>query len=229
MHRFKKESLRIILFICLFLLLGCSRTSDIIKVKINYKKSLSFKVNGQQFKGVGVPTFAKEYLIEIEAPFKLNYVKIESCHREIVLRNAYHKKRILKNRKKFQFNYKPIGLEKECIVFITALNENGKGKFGQIAFESPEYKVMATNYCNGIKSKTKGVSLCQTKKGLIQMIEFDEDLIVKSTCPIMGYNGRKNIFKYEPESGDCVFLFMGKDRLHKLVSFGYDQIIYEDE
>lgn len=228
MCRFKKKNLGIIILLSLFLLLNCSRTSDIIKVKINYKKNLSFKVNGQQFRGVGVPSLAKEYLIEIETPFKLNYVKIESCHREVVLRNAYHKKRILKNRKKFQFNYKPIGLEKECIVFITALNENGKGKFGQITFESPEYKVMATNYCNGVKSKNKGVSLCQTKKGLIQMIEFDEDLVVKSTCPIMSYNG-KNIFKYEPESGDCIFLFMGKDRLHKLVSYGYDEIIYEDE
>jgi len=227
MHRFKKKSFRKLIFLSLLLLLSCSRTSDILKVKVNYKKDLTFSINGQSFKGIAIPTLSKSYLIEIEAPFKLNYVKVESCHREIVLRNAYHKKRIIKNRKKFQFNYKPIGIEKECIVFISALNENGKGKFGQIAFQAKQYNVRAKNFCNGKESTTNGVSLCQVKKGLIQMIEFDEDLVVNSTCPIMSYNGKKS-FKYEPESGDCVFLFMGKDRLHKLISYGYDEIIYED-
>ena len=100
----------------------------------------------------------------------MNYVKIESCHREKVLRNVYHKKRILKNRKKFQFNYKPIGIEKGCIVFISALNENGKGKFAQIAFQDKQYNIKAKNFCNGKESTNNGVSLCQAKKGLIQMI-----------------------------------------------------------
>ena len=227
MCRPKEKSIRRLILLILIVFFSCSRTSDIIKIKRNYKKDLSFSINGKPFKGVAVPTLSKAYLIEIEAPFKLNYVKIESCHREIVLRNAYHKKRILKNRKKFQFNYKPIGIEKECIVFISALNENGKGKFAQIAFQAKQYNINAKNFCNGKESNTSGVSLCQSKKGLVQMIEFDEDLEVRSTCPIMSYKGKKN-FKYEPESGDCVFLFMGKDRLHKLVSYGYDEIIYED-
>ncbi len=113
MHRFKKKSFRKLIFLSLLLLLSCSRTSDILKVKVNYKKDLTFSINGQSFKGIAIPTFSKSYLIEIEAPFKLNYVKVESCHREIVLRNAYHNKRIINNRKKSQFNYKPIGNEKE--------------------------------------------------------------------------------------------------------------------
>ena len=226
MRRSKKKDLRIIFILFLFLF-SCSRTSDIIKVKRNYKKDLIFSVNGSSFVGVGVPPLSKSYLIEIETPFKLNFVKIESCHREIVLRNAYHKKRIIKNRKKFQFHYKPIGIEKECIVFISALNENGKGKFGQIAFQTKNYNIKAKNFCNGKEIISNGVSLCQSKKGLVQMIEFDEDLEVRSTCPIMSFKGKKS-FKYEPESGDCVFLFMGRDRVHKLISYGYEEIIYED-
>tara|TARA_R100000781_G_scaffold105913_1_gene69795 strand:+ start:3790 stop:4476 length:687 start_codon:yes stop_codon:yes gene_type:complete len=228
MYRFKEKSLRVTLYFFFVIIFSCSTPSDIIKIKTNYKKDLDFVVNNKSFKGIAVPKLSKSYLIEIETPFKINYVKIESCHREVVLRNVYHKKRIIKNRKKFQFNYKPIGIEKECILFISALNEAGKGRFAQILFQAKQYNIKAINFCNGQETTAKGVSLCQSKKGLVQMIHFDEDLEVRSTCPIMSYKGKKN-FKYEPESGDCVFLFMGKDRLHKLVSYGYNEVLYEDE
>ena len=168
--------------------------------------------------------------IDLRIPISLVLFLTKIVSPDIILKAAtiIIKKRIIKNRKKFQFNYKPIGIEKECIVFISALNENGKGKFGQIAFQTKNYNIKARNFCNGEKIVSNGVSLCQSKKGLIQMIEFDEDLEVRSTCPIMSFKGKKS-FKYEPESGDCVFLFMGRDRVHKLVSYGYEEIIYEDE
>ena len=228
MRRLKTKTLRKIITLIGLLFLGCSKTTDLIKTKVNYKKTLEFSVNGKVFKGVGVPKYSKSYLVEIEAPFKLNYVKIESCHREMVLKNAYHKKRIIKNRKKFQFNYNPIGIERECILFITALNESGKGRFAQVVFQSKKYTLNALNFCNGEKSKTAGVSFCQSKKGLTQLIQFDEDLVVRSTCPIYPFETKKT-FKYDPQSGDCVYLFLGRDRLHKLIVYGYDEIIFEDD
>ena len=228
MFRFKTKTLQRLISLVLFVLLGCNKTTDLIKSKVNYKKTLDFSVNGHKFKGIGVPLYSKSYLIEIAAPFKLNYVKIESCHREKVLKNVYHKKRIIKNRKIFQFNYNPIGIERECILFIMALNENGKGRFAQIVFQSKRYNLNALNFCNGKETKNQGVSICQSKKGLTQLIQFDDDLVVRSTCPIFPFEGKK-IFKYDPQSGDCIYLFLGRDKLHKLVSYGYDEIIFEDD
>lgn len=225
MYRIKKTNV-LLIFILLFV--GCTVNKDITKPNIEYKKTLSFKVNDQSFVGVGVPNHAKTYKIEVSTPFKLNFLKIESCHRAIVLKNAYHKKRILKNHKKYIFNYNPIGLERECILLITALNEKGKSKFGQIVLKNKSYNVSAKSYCNGEFKKTEGVTMCQGKAGLIQLIEFENKMIAQSNCPIMALKDKKT-FRYDLESGDCVFLFVGKDRAHKLITFGYDEVLLEEE
>ncbi len=225
MYRIEKTNVLLILIIFLF---GCSVNKDITKPNVEYKKTLSFKVNGQSFVGVGVPSYSKNYKIEITTPFKLNFLKIESCHRAKVLENAYHKKRILKNHKKYVFNYSPMAIEKECILLITALNERGKSKFGQVVFKTKEYNTKAKSYCNGELILTEGVTMCQGKAGLIQLIEFENDLIPQSNCPIMAIKNTKS-FRYDLESGDCVFLFVGRDRTHKLITFGYDEVLLEEE
>ena len=175
---------------------------------------------------MGVPKKSKVYKVQIEAPFNLDYVKIESCHREHILENVYTKKRILKNRKKYEFLYRPIGIEQGCILIISALSKKGKYHFGQVAFESKGYKAKALNHCNGKTIESDGVSMCQSKKGLIQLIEFQNEMKPRSNCDI--YSADKKVFRYEIKAGDCIFLFLGKNKLHKLVTWGYEDFILED-
>tara|TARA_R100001509_G_C4793939_1_gene190750 strand:- start:56 stop:742 length:687 start_codon:yes stop_codon:yes gene_type:complete len=228
MCRFKRSILiKIIIGLLVFILWSCSPQSlQKIKSKALYKRNLSFAVNGESFRGIGVPKKNKSYKIEIQAPFNLDYVKIESCHREHILENAYIKKRILKNRKKYEFVYKPIGIEKECILILTVLSKKGKYHFGQVAFNTKEYKAKALNYCNGKTIKSDGVSMCQSKKGLIQLIEFENQMKPQSNCEIHSVDGK--VFKYDITAGDCVFLFLGRNKLHKLVTWGYEDFILEE-
>ena len=70
--------------------------------------------------------------------------------------------------------------------------------------------------------------MCQGKAGLVQLIEFENKMIAQSNCPIMALKDKKT-FRYDLKSGDCVFLFVGRDRAHKLITFGYDEVLLEDE
>ena len=69
--------------------------------------------------------------------------------------------------------------------------------------------------------------MCQSKKGLIQLIEFEREMKPRSNCPVMALEGNKK-FRYEVGKGDCVFLFLGKDRIHKLITYGYEEVILEE-
>ena len=228
MYRFKESKIFKIILLCfIFLFVGCPSTLKTLKPKIKYKRNLKFKINKETFIGVGVPSYNKSYLVTIEAPFPLDFVKIETCHRETIIQNAFYKKRIMKNKKKYQFTYNPIGIERDCILIISILSKKGIYHFGQAAFQTKGYGVMADNYCNGSLSRKEGVSMCQSKKGLIQLIEFESEMKPRSNCPVMALEGNKK-FRYEVGKGDCVFLFLGKDRIHKLITYGYEEVILEE-
>ena len=216
-----------ILSVELFFLVGCPSVTQKIVYKVQYRKDLKFKINNSFFIGVAVPPIAEAYEIEIEAPFKLDLLKIETCHREISIQDAFYKKRILKKRNLYKFNFVPIEIEKDCIVEISALSKKEAHSFGFIALNSGFYNITATNTCNGTKKSSEGVSICQAKKGLIQQIKFKEKVIPQGNCPIMKINDFK--FQYEIKKNHCVFLFTVKDllrrKIHKLHTYGYEKII----
>jgi hypothetical protein len=93
-------------------------------------------------------------------------------------------------------------------------------------FNCKEYKAKALNQCNGKTIQSDGVSMCQSKKGLIQLIEFENQMKPQSNCEIHSVDGK--VFKYDITAGDCVFLFLGKNKLHKLVTWGYEDFILEE-
>jgi len=229
MYRFKENASFKLIFLVLFFLLGCPSVRKDLQHKINYKKTLRFHINDKVYVGLSLPPIRKSYSIMVTAPFNLDFLKIETCHREIVLEKAFYRKRILKDKKKYKFFYTPTEIEKDCPLFITALSQKGVYSFGEVILNHPEYSMQALNYCNGEVYESEGVSICQSKKGLTQLIEFGKKVIVQSNCSVITLKGGRK-FKYEVGSGDCVFLFFSidkKNKIHKLITFGYEEIILE--
>jgi hypothetical protein len=222
-----KRIINIFFYIVIFFFLGCPSVNQKLVNTINYRKDLKFKVNDHFFIGVGIPPLADSYKIEIEAPFELDLIRIETCHREISIQDAFYKKRIIKKRKKYHFIFKPLEIEKDCIIEISALSKKEAHSFGMIVLNNNEYGLTAKSICNGTIKNHKGVSLCQAKNELIQVIQFFKNVEVRGDCPIMEMS--KNKFKYEVKPNHCVFLFMqrdlGKRKIHKLHVFGYEKII----
>ena len=224
MHSFYKKA---ILSGALLFFGGCPSINQKIKFETQYRKDLSFKINSSSFKGIAVPNISDKYEIEINSPFKLDLLKIETCHRELSIEGAYYKKRILKNKKVYKFSFKPIEIEQDCIIEISALSKKNTHSFAFIALNSGFYNIEAKNFCNGNEINSLGVSACQSKEGLVQLIKFKEPVIVNSNCPMdkIGHNK----FQYEIQKNHCVYLFTSKDmlkrRLHKLHTFGYEKII----
>ena len=224
MHNFYKKS---ILSVALLFFGGCPSINQNIKFKTQYRKDLDFKINSTSFKGVAVPNIADKYEIEVNSPFKLDLLKIETCHRELSIEGAYYKKRILKNKKVYKFSFKPIEIEQDCIIEISALSKKNTYSFGFIVLNSGFYNIKAENFCNGSKVISLGVSACQSKQGLVQLIKFKEPVIANSNCPINKIGHNK--YQYEIQKNHCVYLFTSKNvlkrRVHKLHTYGYEKII----
>jgi hypothetical protein len=222
-----KRIINALFFIGIFLLFGCPIVNQKLVNTINYRKDLKFKINDHLFIGVGIPPLSDSYKIEIEAPFELDLIRIETCHREISIQDAFYKKRIIKKRKKYHFTFKPLDIERDCIIEISALSKKEAHAFGMIVLNNKEYGLTSKSICNGVVKTHKGVSLCQAKNDLIQVIQFFKNVEVKGDCPIMEMGDNK--FKYEVKPNHCVFLFMqrdlGKRKIHKLHVFGYQKII----
>ena len=98
-------------------------------------------------------------------------------------------------------------------------------------FETPEAKLPAVVSCNGSEYNSRGVTVCQSKKGLTQLITFPVEVEVDppGNCPLRKTPGKISgkIFKYKIPRGRCVFAFKEKagERIHRLTTLGYEDIL----
>jgi len=207
----------------------CTRTVQKLNPQISYQKDLNITVNGHSFKGTALPKLSQKYKIEIESPTNLDLLTLESCHRHISIQNAFHKKRVIKNKKKYIYNFVPSPLEKDCFLEVKALSKKEAHSWGLIVFNSDEYTIPATVYCNGDKINYQGTSICQSKKDLDQQIIFKRKVAVEGNCPIVraGLSNYK-VYNLTIKEGFCVFIFRTEKEFHRLYTFGYDQIILRD-
>jgi len=187
------------------------------------------------FCGVGVLPYQDSYDLQVDNEGKLNFFSMTSCHREITTENSddgiFHKNGRIK------INYKPT-LEKgrACPLFVAAFNRKGKHGWGFLAFEHPRFQLPAKLKCNGSEYRGNGVSVCQSRLGLIQTISFEEEVVPikpvngaaerKELCPTLPTEDNKT-FEYMMPTRECVYGFVGKKskKIHKFYSIGYEQLI----
>ena len=86
------------------LITGCGSLQGYDK-KAFYKKNLIMEVNDVIIVGFGTAPYSTSYKIKIKNHKKMDYLSIESCHRNIGIESPYFKQRVIKNRKEFEYDY----------------------------------------------------------------------------------------------------------------------------
>lgn len=226
-----KAPQKIVLILLGLLVAGCTTTVQKPNPDLFYKRDLKMKVNGVQGTGLLVVPRAEKYRVFGESSGKLDLLTLTSCHREHSSENEGLD---------FEYDYKPNpGIEDSdaCPIKIEG-NEKKKGRhsWGFIDFEGPDAILPATVQCNGSTSKANGVSACQSRADLIQVIEFDQEVRVwpDKGCELNGKPGeqRGKRFEFKIRRGECVYAFLeaaGQGRWHRLTTLGYEAILIREE
>lgn len=203
---------------------ACSNVSQIPQASKFYKRELEVKVNGALCSGACVVKRAPKYTLEVNAPADMDYLSIETCHRHVTKEDLGDS---------FTYDYVPlVGVEDgiDCAVEITTLDKkHAKNGYAYIEFESDLFTLSSLIKCNGQVYQAQGVSICQSKKGLSQVIEFKEPVKVSpdDSCPLDAEHSG-SLFEFHLPRGACLYLFQSKSGdLHKLITLGSEDQILE--
>lgn len=232
-----------------FVLSGCSllSTKEIYQPSASetYKNDLRVSINGRIFVGVGVLPSEPSYTVEVFPEGRIDRITWRTCNREEVVDQdpkGFWDGIFGSKKDRYSFTLaRTTGLEDvtACGLKITVLEEKKRRNgFAFFDFEDarPEITLPATLTCNGIKSQTSGVSLCQSAAGLYQQIEFPAEVIQKGSgpnCDVMKpLNGDLTKYRFVmPPGEDCVYYFVsnvkdenGKRLTHRLTLIGYTDV-----
>ena len=198
-----------------------------------YKKDMVVTVDGVTSEGILVVPQKDIHNIHIKAQGDLDLFTFTTCHREEIAEDVSNVtetrgffRRKIEKKREVKLDYRPAKIEKmgACPVQLGGYEE-GKGRhsWGFIDFESPSTTLKGKLYCNGSESLGATVTACQSRAGLIQAIEFEEEVFVAPTegCEI-GYT-KGTFFKFQIKKGQCVYAFMNKKlEVHRLTTLGYE-------
>lgn len=231
----RKNNMEKIIILSLFLFLSCiTNKNEKAEPSIYYKRDIQMNINGFDFDGTGVVKKSDKYKFKIKAKGNLDLFIMATCHREITSESAWTKK-LFVDKKEASFEFIPNEIEFDCpLNLLGAEIIKGRHSWGFVDFESNEYILPAINICNGEKINSNGVSVCQSKQGLIEEIRFEVEVFVspvEQECQTFLSNSG-NIFKYNIPENECVYLFVEKQkphRKHKLSTIGYQDVLLRSE
>lgn len=214
-----------LILVQIFLVLSLIQcTHKILDSKSTYRKTLKFEVDGESSYGTYSAKKKQSYNLEIYVPQKPNFVKLTSCHQERIF---------IKPGKEIEFEYRPDpdieSGDLPCPLEISVIEVSGKNQWGLIDFKLKSESLPAHIQCNGSSIDAKGSYICQSRFGLIQSIEFQEELISYSpeNCnTIEPRQGKK--FYFSINEGNCFYIFSNKNGMFRLVTFGYNEALLDD-
>jgi len=198
----------------------------------SYKYDMSGTINGTKFNGVGVIPASPKYEMSIESQVDVDLLTVTSCHREFSVESAISVG-WFKQKRGYTYEYNPSqGLEDvgSCLVRIGSYNKaDAQNAWAIVDFETPDATLPAESLCNGSDDKTNGVSICQSREGLIQVIKFDTPVRVSDKIPDGCKPSSDDLmtWTYRAYAGECVVAFQeisGLHRVHRHTTIGYNQI-----
>lgn len=219
-----------------FSLAGCasvpSASLPSASPNVAYKYDIKGTVNGVPFDGVGVIPYAQNYDMKIVSRVDVDLLTIGSCHRDIDVESAIQLG-WFDSKRGYNYKFIPNSIESSnsCLVRFGAYNQANsvQNSWGIIDFETPDRTLPAINVCNALTVNSNGVSICQSRIGLIQQIVFPvqvrQDPNISPACK---FSTSDNLtWQYKMPSGECVIEFqeLGEaHRLHRHTTVGYVQI-----
>ena len=208
----------------LFLQSCVSAMSDFQRVNANYQKDMPIKVDGNKLTG-GVYVLGRKDAHQVRADFfkKASLFKVTSCHREWTWSEpgSY-----------VEFEYRAVdGIENRalCPVELGAFDLKGQHSWAYIDFIDDE-TLVAELYCNGVQKKFLGVSICQSRRELIQEIRFavEVERFGVDRCATAETVDKKT-YRIVLGEGRCVYLFKSKaGNIHRLTTLGYAETLLRD-
>jgi hypothetical protein len=226
---------------------SCALTPQVASITANapqnkFKYDLSGDVNGYQFQGVGVIPLNpdNEYTLNVNSQTSVDMITITTCHRDWSDQDMpIEVGKWFKPNHGFTFKFNLThGIEDvgTCLLRIGAYNKEGNPQaWAVIDFITEDSSLPAYNKCDGDQGATHGVSMCQSKAGLDEEIDFDVPVeIADSTSPAckpkIPKDGKHWI--YVLPNQECVVYFMesaAPHRFHRHTFFGYSSIQLKSE
>lgn len=210
----------------IFLLLGCQSIQQPTEKGPLYthRASMQITIGNRTFDGMAVSTLVPMD-ISIVSQAALDLLRITTCHRDFTVEKV-DKGWFGGSGHKYVFKYIPTDTEKAsvCPMYIQAISKDLVTDWGYIAFLTDE-KLGAQMDCNGAGARFDGVSVCQTKAGLDQVIRFDRPVIFAAdpACQITQRTPKEYVVR--GSQGFCYAEFTDKTVWHRLILLGYDSVL----
>ena len=214
--------LRLFVGIAALGMVGCATVPTPLDPNVYYRRDM--EINGR--KGVAVLARRDLYKLKLKSQGKMDLLTVSTCHREDPFYKVGYE---------YEYEYKPVeGLESGgyCPMQVGGFNRTkGRHAWAFVDFEGPDATLPARLKCNGVDALTNGVSVCQSRVGLEQEILFDVAVktLPEARCPMPG-DGKR--FQFSVVLGECVFAFRevaAPNRVHRLTTIGYEQILIPEE
>jgi hypothetical protein len=235
------ESLEKAFLILIFMigLVSCNQNSyQTVEAEVFYKRDMILEVNGVKGEGVVVAPLSSSIPFYVVARGDLDLFTFTSCHREETAENAGNVtesqgswifKRTITKKREVKLTFSPTEIENVggCPILLGGYEqEKGRHSWGFVDFETPDAALPASVSCNGVTTKSKGVSICQARAGLIQSIRFASQVKVSPDAGCEIGATESDYFEFSIPKGQCVFAFMeSTGRIHRLTTLGYEQIL----
>ena len=236
---FKKTTFWVLLSVLAFLCLACGSVPQRLDPNVFYKRDIKLTVNNADYEGISVLPAAHEYdiLIEPKGGANIDLLLITTCHREFSAEKSTKGWSLFGGKKtQFTYKYQPVeGLEDDgdCLMRINSFEKDkGRHAWALIAFQHSKYQLEGVLACNGEVKNNRGVSVCQSKRGLIQSIQFPEAVRWATPPEGCGVPVRRGTGLYElPISlGECIYTADTKaGRMHRLVTVGYEGVLVREQ
>lgn len=215
-----------------------------------YKRDMVLRVDGQASEGAIVVPMKDVHTFHVQARGTLDLFTLTTCHRDWSKEKAWKippaifrgqdtqyrdpewKRSLDENQVRFQLRLTPVERSGGCLVELGGYDKNGKHSWAMIDFLDAETTLPATVSCNGNQYRSGGVTICQSRKELVQLIQFDTEVEVSpdSECDTMDKK-RGMLFSFDMPRGRCVYAFREvklPHRIHRLTTFGYESILIRE-
>ena len=202
------------------LLTGCagvSQKSTVGQPLWSYRADMGMMAGPSTFEGMGVTKLFGSIPIQVNSPVALDRLQVTTCARAEVYENV---------KNPFTFDYVPSPRETDglCPMYIEAYSKDQLTSWGFLGFRQTE-TLPAHIWCNGEGYTYAGLSVCQTKTGLEQQLDFKKPVkfIAEKSCNLTTSDNQS--FLAKPDKGFCRATFTAGGEYHRLIMLGYDSVL----
>lgn len=199
----------------------------------SYRAEMIFDVNGadgpMEYRGLALVPSAPETTLRLTSPIPLDRLEISTCGRHEVRRDVDKQSTWFSEGEsgyELVYTYRPTAEESKgvCPIMFQAFSKDSQKAWGMLFFKSDQ-TLPAEMDCNGGHRKFSGLSICQSKAGIDQLLVFKVPVMFESNsnCVITTEDKKSHLVRSTKEF--CRASFTDGKNYHDLVLLGYNQVI----